>query len=154
MMLLAAVLSQLLMLFSSDAFTSQTSNKFGHRGIALPMEPLVVGTGIEQVAKDYDIFLLDMWGVMHDGSRPYEGVIDTVKKLKEAGKEMIILSNSSKRQEKSLKMLAKLGFDPINDFSQVITSGDVSTDTKHMHTPSYLRYRTMYLLAQNLISPL
>jgi ribonucleotide monophosphatase NagD (HAD superfamily) len=118
------------------------------------MEPLVVGTGIEQVAKDYDIFLLDMWGVMHDGSRPYEGVIDTVKKLKEAGKEMIILSNSSKRQEKSLKMLAKLGFDPINDFSQVITSGDVSTDTKHMHTPSYLRYRTMYLLAQNLISPL
>jgi phosphoglycolate phosphatase-like HAD superfamily hydrolase len=134
MMMFVAALSQLLMLSSSRAFTSQTSSAFGHRVLALPMKPFVVGTGIEQVAKDYDIFLLDMWGVMHDGSRPYEGVIDTVKKLKEAGKEMIILSNSSKRQEKSLKMLAKLGFDPINDFSQVITSGDVSSYQVYEYT--------------------
>jgi FMN phosphatase YigB (HAD superfamily) len=85
-----------------------------------------VGSGIEEVANDHDIFLLDMWGVMHDGSRPYDGVIDTVRKLKDAGKEIIILSNSSKRQGNSFKMLSKLGFDP-NDFSQVITSGEVST---------------------------
>lgn len=84
-----------------------------------------VGKGIEEVAKDHDIFLLDMWGVMHDGTTPYEGVVDCVEKLKKAGKEMIILSNSSKRKENSFKMLSKLGFDP-NDFSQVITSGDVS----------------------------
>lgn len=91
----------------------------------MSLKSLKVGSGIEEVAKDHDIFLLDMWGVMHDGNRPYDGVIDAVKKLKDAGKEMIILSNSSKRQEKSLTMLSKLGFDP-NDFSQVITSGDVS----------------------------
>ena len=86
---------------------------------------LAVCYGIEEVAKDHDVFLLDMWGVMHDGNRPYDGVIDTIQKLKDAGKEMIILSNSSKRRENSLKMLSKLGFDP-DDFSQVITSGDVS----------------------------
>jgi len=91
----------------------------------MSLKSLKVGSGIEEVARDHDIFLLDMWGVMHDGNRPYDGVIDAVKKLKDAGKEMIILSNSSKRQEKSLTMLSKLGFDP-NDFSQVITSGDVS----------------------------
>ena len=84
-----------------------------------------VGSGMEEVVNDHDIFLLDMWGVMHDGSRPYDGVIDTVRKLKDAGKEIIILSNSSKRQGNSFKMLSKLGFDP-NDFSQVITSGEVS----------------------------
>lgn len=89
-----------------------------------------VGYGMEEVANDHDIFLLDMWGVMHDGSRPYDGVIDTVRKLKDAGKEIIILSNSSKRLGNSFKMLSKLGFDP-NDFSQVITSGEVSTQVTY-----------------------
>mmetsp|Transcript_8869 Transcript_8869/g.16241 ORF Transcript_8869/g.16241 Transcript_8869/m.16241 type:complete len:408 (+) Transcript_8869:37-1260(+) len=73
----------------------------------------------------YDTFLLDMWGVMHNGSEPYEGVLKTVEELKKAGKKMIILSNSSKRRENSEKMLVKLGFNP-SDFDNIITSGDVS----------------------------
>lgn len=81
---------------------------------------------IRDLTDDHDVFLLDMWGVMHNGSQPYKGVLETVKKLKEAGKEMIILSNSSKRTDNSVKMLRKLGFDPTN-FCQIITSGEVST---------------------------
>lgn len=75
--------------------------------------------------KKYSTFLLDMWGVMHDGSKPYEGVLNTVSKLKEAGIQLVILSNSSKRLSHSTKMLTKLGFDP-NDFAQIITSGEVA----------------------------
>jgi len=45
--------------------------------------------------------------------------------LKNAGKKIIILSNSSKRRENSEKMLVKLGFNP-SDFDNIITSGDVS----------------------------
>ena len=63
---------------------------------------------------------------MHDGTTTYEGVIEVVQKLKEQGKDLIILSNSSKRQDNSIKMLTKLGFDPLNDFSQIITSGEVT----------------------------
>lgn len=63
---------------------------------------------------------------MHDGGRAYEGVIEVVRKLKEEGKDMVILSNSSKRRDNSVKMLTKLGFDPDNDFSQIITSGEVT----------------------------
>ncbi len=48
-----------------------------------------------------------MWGVMHNGSEAYEGVLEAVKELKQAGKKMIILSNSSKRRENSHKMLTK-----------------------------------------------
>ncbi len=44
---------------------------------------------------------------MHNGSEPYEGVLEAVKELKRAGKKMIILSNSSKRKENSHKMLKK-----------------------------------------------
>jgi ribonucleotide monophosphatase NagD (HAD superfamily) len=64
-------------------------------------------------------------GVMHDGIQPYPGVVDVIHQLKQAGKELVILSNSSKRRDNSVKMLQKLGFNP-NDFSQIITSGEVA----------------------------
>ena len=73
-------------------------------------ESMVFIDSISDIASDHDLFLLDMWGVMHDGSNPYDGVLETVQKLKEKGKEMIILSNSSKRSDSSIKSLTKLGF--------------------------------------------
>eukprot|EP00977_Amphora_coffeiformis_P003714 scaffold717_cov158-Amphora_coffeaeformis.AAC.2 len=83
-------------------------------------------SGIRDLVDDYDLFLLDMWGVMHDGSRPYDGVLDVVQRLRAAGKRLIILSNSSKRRDNSVKMLTKLGFDVVHDFEQIITSGEVA----------------------------
>lgn len=83
-------------------------------------------TGVHDIVDRYDTFLLDMWGVMHDGTTTYDGVLQVVQKLKELGKDLIILSNSSKRQDNSIKLLTKLGFDPKSDFSQIITSGEVS----------------------------
>jgi HAD superfamily hydrolase (TIGR01459 family) len=73
---------------------------------------------------DYSTYLLDMWGVMHNGSIPYDGVLNTVKEIRKAGKEIIILSNSSKRTDNAINTLTKLGFD-IEDFDQIITSGEV-----------------------------
>ena len=74
---------------------------------------------------DYETYLLDMWGVMHDGSKPYDGVLETIAQLKAKGKKLVILSNSSKRLSYAHKMLNKLGFN-IDDFDQIITSGEVS----------------------------
>ena len=62
---------------------------------------------------------------MHNGNTPYDGVLDTIQQLKKEGKQMIILSNSSKRVGNAKRMLQKLGFDE-NDFHQIITSGEVS----------------------------
>lgn len=87
---------------------------------------LNLASGIEDIIADYDVFLLDMWGVMHDGFTAYDGVIECVEKLRKAGKELIILSNSSQRKENSIKNLKGLGFDPLNDFAKVITSGEVA----------------------------
>lgn len=71
---------------------------------------------------------------MHDGTNAYDGVLDAVSKLKEAGKELIILSNSSKRQDNSIKSLKKLGFDP-SDFSQIVTSGEVAYHLLSKNSP-------------------
>jgi HAD superfamily hydrolase (TIGR01459 family) len=83
------------------------------------------GGGIREIVDCYDVFLLDMWGVLHDGTRPYDGVLETIQRLKAANKRLIVLSNSSKRKSNSVKMLTKLGFDA-TDFEQIITSGEVA----------------------------
>lgn len=81
--------------------------------------------GIYNISYEYDIYLLDMWGVMHDGTVPYKGVINTVKQLYESNKILIILSNSSKRKHHTITMLKKLGF-TANWFHSIITSGEVA----------------------------
>ena len=45
----------------------------------------------------FDEFLIDQFGVLHDGMRPYQGAIPCLTKLKELGKNVILLSNSGKR---------------------------------------------------------
>ncbi|KAL7570305.1 hypothetical protein ACA910_017155 [Epithemia clementina (nom. ined.)] len=82
--------------------------------------------GVADIANQFDVFLLDMWGVMHDGSRPYDGVLEVIEKLRQMqDKKLIILSNSSKRKDNSVRMLKKLGFNP-DDFHDIITSGEVA----------------------------
>lgn len=45
--------------------------------------------------------------VMHNGIEPYDGVLQVIHGLKQAGKKLIILSNSSKRRDNSVEMLIK-----------------------------------------------
>ena len=42
--------------------------------------------GVRELAADYDGFVLDLWGVIHDGMRPYPGVLDCMAALLAAGK--------------------------------------------------------------------
>ena len=74
-------------------------------------------------------------GVLHDGNVPFDGVLETVQRLHEAGKELIVLSNSSKQQDQSYKSLQQLGFDPLW-FTSIITSGQVTYHLLQGHTPT------------------
>lgn len=52
--------------------------------------------------------------------------MDAIRRLAAAGKRLVILSNSSKRRDNSVKMLTKLGFDPLQDFERIVTSGEAA----------------------------
>ena len=79
---------------------------------------------ISEVIDLYDTFLIDQWGVMHDGNNGYHHAIETIHKLSNANKNLIIVSNSSKRKLSSISRLKSLGFD-INYFLEVMTSGEM-----------------------------
>ena len=77
-----------------------------------------------EISDKYDVFILDQWGVMHDGHYGYDHAIDAVKHLIYKNKQLMIISNSSKRRISSINHLKDLGFDK-NNFIEVMTSGEM-----------------------------
>jgi len=80
--------------------------------------------GLSDVIDQYNIFILDQWGVMHNGEKGYDHAIRSVEKLYELQNDIIIISNSSKRKEATTKKLPKLGFNP-RHFHEIMTSGEM-----------------------------
>ena len=77
-----------------------------------------------EILDKYNLFILDQWGVMHDGHYGYDHAIDAVNHLIYKNKQLIIISNSSKRRISSINRLKDLGFDK-NNFIEVMTSGEM-----------------------------
>ena len=63
---------------------------------------------LSKIVEKYDIFILDQWGVMHDGVIAYPHAIDCVNKLLQLKKKLIIISNTSKRNKVTFDQLVKL----------------------------------------------
>ncbi|KAJ7543518.1 hypothetical protein O6H91_09G041500 [Diphasiastrum complanatum] len=84
-------------------------------------------SGIRQVADlhEYKVWLLDQFGVLHDGKKPYPGAVEALEMLAKSGVELVLLSNSSRRSEVTTEKLASLGFDP-SIFSGILTSGELT----------------------------
>ncbi len=72
----------------------------------------------------YDFFILDQWGVMHDGHKGYKHAINAVNTLIIENKKLVIISNSSKRKISSINRLKDLGFNK-NNFIEIMTSGEM-----------------------------
>ena len=79
---------------------------------------------IKEIINKYEVFILDQWGVMHDGNNGYPHAIKCINYLNANNKKLIIISNSSKRKKSSINLLPILGFNS-NLFDEVITSGEM-----------------------------
>jgi len=81
--------------------------------------------GVGPLCNSYDVWMLDQFGVLHDGVNAYPRAIDACRRLAAAGKKMLVISNSSRRSDTTLGKLAKLGFDP-DWFAGAVTSGELA----------------------------
>ena len=43
----------------------------------------------------YDLFLVDLWGTVHDGRKLYDGIIDTLEEIKTKGKKIYFFDKGS-----------------------------------------------------------
>ena len=82
-------------------------------------------TSFAPLAAAYEGFVLDLWGVVHDGVQPYPGAIDCLTRLRAAGRRAVFLSNAPRRAAAVRATLLDMGiFDSLYD--GVVTSGEAT----------------------------
>ena len=86
-----------------------------------------LASGLEQLAPDYQGFIVDLWGTVHDGACPYSGVVDALGRLRDAGKQVVMLSNAPRLSPRVRKVLRRIG---IGDglYRAIVTSGDATRE--------------------------
>ena len=55
--------------------------------------------GLKEIYNNYDTFILDQWGVMHDGDKGYLNAIKCVDRLFVNNKNLIIKDGSKKHEK-------------------------------------------------------
>ena len=89
-----------------------------------PRESRQVGT-LGDVADDFDVFILDAFGVLNIGDRAIPGAVERVAELRAAGKRLFVLTNAaSYPRSAALAKYRKLGFDFTSE--EVVSSRDVA----------------------------
>jgi HAD superfamily hydrolase (TIGR01459 family) len=81
--------------------------------------------GVAALAARYDHFVVDQWGVLHDGHAPYPDAIDCLRRLRADGRRVVLLSNSGKRTRINRARLREIGFTE-ELFDDVVTSGEAT----------------------------
>ena len=80
-------------------------------------------SGFGALSANYDGFIVDLWGVVHDGVKPYPGVLDCLARLKAAGKRVVFLSNAPRRAAKIGEALHEMGITR-NLYDGIMSSGE------------------------------
>lgn len=80
--------------------------------------------GVSDISDSYMGFIIDQWGVLHDGEDLFPGAVDCLKELKERKKTILILSNSDERAEDNKARLKKMGLGP-SLYNAIITPAEV-----------------------------
>ena len=80
---------------------------------------------LSEIHSLYDCFFIDLWGVVHNGLKVFENVIDTLKFLREKKKEIFFLTNAPRRSSMIIKQLSEFGIYR-SLYDDVISSGEVT----------------------------
>ncbi|MCW5593282.1 MAG: TIGR01459 family HAD-type hydrolase [Burkholderiales bacterium] len=79
--------------------------------------------GVAGLAPLFDGFIVDQWGVLHDGSHPYPGAVECLERLRQAGKHVVVLSNSGRREAANVRLMEQMGFPP-RLFDRLVSAGE------------------------------
>ena len=80
---------------------------------------------LSEVYKNYDTFIIDLWGVIHNGIVLNSKAVEAVDQLKNNSKKVVFLSNAPRPSSKVINFLLKMNLDK-KYLSNVITSGEAA----------------------------
>lgn len=91
-------------------------------------------TSVSALAGCYDVFFIDIWGVLHDGIHVYKGSREALRYLTHtAKKQTVLVSNAPRRAFLAQEKLREIGIED-DDYTAIVTSGETA---RHLLTHSF-----------------
>jgi HAD superfamily hydrolase (TIGR01459 family) len=81
--------------------------------------------GFSTIAARYDVALIDLWGVVHNGKTPYPDVLDCLERMRISGITRILLSNAPRRASAVARQIDGFGISS-GAYDHIVSSGDVT----------------------------
>ena len=81
--------------------------------------------GLRSIADNYELFYVDLWGVVHNGVSLYQEAIKTLNEITKKKKDYILLSNAPRPNHSVRSFLEKLGIEK-EITNHVFTSGEAA----------------------------
>lgn len=89
------------------------------------MPDIPVISSIAETARDTDAWLVDIWGVIHNGVEPFAHSVDACSRFREQGGYVVLLTNSPRPSPSVVAQLSRIGVSK-DAYDGIVTSGDVT----------------------------
>ena len=96
------------------------------------MNFLHLKNGLREIVNNYEIFFIDLWGVVHDGIRLNLAAIETLDNLKKENKKFILMTNAPRTRKSVANFLNKLNFNK-NYYENIFTSGESALNSLRLN---------------------
>ena len=93
--------------------------------------PIPTLMGLGEIAKDHDLILCDVWGVLHDGTKGHVGAGEALIRFRRlegpSPRRVILVSNAPRPADGVQRILDRFGV-PREAYDSILTSGDLTRD--------------------------
>ena len=90
-----------------------------------PASSIPIIDSIADFARERDVWLTDIWGVIHNGVTPFEDACEATARFRQSGGTVLLLSNAPRPRDAVVAQLDRLGV-PREAWDAVLTSGDAA----------------------------
>ncbi len=90
-----------------------------------PSHDIAECSSLAPLAATADAWFVNIWGVLHNGVRPYPDAVEACRRFREGGGTVILVSNSPRLRPGVIRQLDDIGV-AADAYDDVVTSGDVT----------------------------
>jgi HAD superfamily hydrolase (TIGR01459 family) len=87
--------------------------------------PIPILSGIRDLAKSSDAWLVDVWGVMHNGAVAFQAAVEACTEFRKSGGYVVLLTNAPRPGPAVVHQISRIGV-PQSAYNAVLSSGDVT----------------------------
>ena len=99
--------------------------------------------GLRSIVENYDIFYIDLWGVIHNGISLHKNAIEALEEITKAKKKYVLLTNAPRPNKVVKSFLEKMGMSK-EIRKNVYSSGEAALSylKKNYSNKTFLSYWT------------